>query len=404
MPPHLELPKAKTLSTASSSDLLSTASSSSTKPLPLTREFLRQLPKCELHLHLEGTLEAELLFALAKRNEVSIPYASVTELKEAYQFQNLQEFLNLYYQGAAVLQQKQDFYDLTFAYLKKCQQETVVHVEVFFDPQTHTERGIDLEQVVGGIHDALEQSQNEFGITYKLIPCFLRHLSEEAAFEILEDLKPYYHLFTGFGLDSTEVGHPPKKFEKVFRKVREELGFKCCSHAGEEGPPDPYLWGVLKHLQVDRIDHGIQCLQDEALCQHLSKTQMALTLCPLSNLELQVVKDLRDYPLRELMERNLLVTINSDDPAYFGGYVTENYWQLVQALELSVEECVTLAKNSFRGSFMTDNEKEKGMAKVDEYVAEWKNAVGKKKVAPEAVVSSVKEEVEGAEEMVVTAA
>ena len=226
--------------------------------------------------------------------------------------------------------------------------------------------GIDIDVVVSGIHGALERGKHELGISYKLIPCFLRHLTEAAAFETLDQLQPYYSIITAFGLDSSEVGHPPAKFERVFGKVR-EFGFQVVAHAGEEGPPDPYLWDAIQKLQVNRIDHGIQSLEDESLCKHLAESQMALTLCPLSNLELQVVKDLQDYPLRQLLKHNLLVTINSDDPAYFGGYVTENYWQLVEALGLTVEECVLLAKNSFQGSFLSNDEKNKWIAQINKY-------------------------------------
>ena len=226
--------------------------------------------------------------------------------------------------------------------------------------------GIDIDLVVSGIHTALERGKHELGISYKLIPCFLRHLSEASAFETLDLLQPYYSIITAFGLDSSEVGHPPAKFERVFGKVR-ELGFKVVAHAGEEGPPDPYLWDAIQKLHVSRIDHGIQSLEDESLCKHLAESQMALTLCPLSNLELQVVKHLQDYPLRQLMKHNLLVTINSDDPAYFGGYVTENYWRLVEALGLTVEECVLLANNGFRGSFLSNDEKNKWIAQINKY-------------------------------------
>ncbi len=320
-------------------------------------EFIQKIPKTELHLHIEGTFEPELMFEIAKRNNKIINYSSVEELKKAYRFNNLQEFLDIYYEGANVLITEQDFYDLTWAYLTKVHSQNVVHVEIFFDPQTHTDRGIAFETVINGIYKALEDSQQEYGITFKLIMSFLRHLDEASAFKTLEEALPYKDWISGVGLDSSEVGNPPSKFERVFAKAREE-GFITVAHAGEEGPAE-YIWEALDLLKVTRIDHGNRCLDDENLVQKLVDLQIPLTLCPLSNLELKVVQDLKEHPLPKMMEKNLLVTINSDDPAYFGGYMNENYLEIAKALQLSKAEIATLAKNSFTASWLTDQEKEK---------------------------------------------
>ncbi|MDD3802695.1 MAG: adenosine deaminase, partial [Desulfuromonas thiophila] len=290
-----------------------------TSLLPL----IEQMPKAELHLHIEGSLEPEMVFALACRNGLQLPYPDVASLRQAYDFSNLQEFLDVYYSGMAVLRTRQDFYDLTWAYLQRAQQERIVHVEIFFDPQAHLERGISLATQIDGIHAALEDGQRQLGISFRLILSFLRHLSEENAFQTLEQAMPYLDRIDGFGLDSSEVGHPPEKFARLFARCR-QLGFKICVHAGEEGPPD-YVQQAVNLLQVDRIDHGNRALEDEALLVQLAARQIPLTLCPLSNLKLHVVQQLQQHPLLKLLQRGLLVTINSDDPAYFGGYLSANY-------------------------------------------------------------------------------
>ncbi len=328
-------------------------------------QFIEEMPKAELHLHIEGTFEAELMFSIAKRNQLSIPYNSIEELKKAYNFNNLQEFLDLYYAGANVLIYEQDFYDLTWAYLSKIHQQKVVHTEIFFDPQTHTDRGIDFDIVIKGIHRALEDGKNKLGISYKLIMSFLRHLDETSAFKTLEQALPYKSWINGVGLDSSEKGNPPSKFERVFEQVRTE-GFLTVAHAGEEGPAE-YVWEALNLLKVSRIDHGNRSLDDEKLVDYLAEIQMPLTLCPLSNLALKVVNDLKDYPLIKMMNSGLLVTINSDDPAYFGGYMNENYKRIATALNLNKKQITELTKNSFKSSWLTTEDKEKMILQLDEY-------------------------------------
>ncbi len=320
------------------------------------KQLARSLPKAELHLHIEGSLEPELLFELAARNRVTLPYASVEQLKSAYQFNNLQEFLDLYYQGMSVLQTEQDFYDLTWAYLQRIHQDGVVHTEIFFDPQGHLERGIPFEAQIKGIHDALLRGRSELGISFKLIMSFLRHLSEQSAFETLELAMPWLGIIDGVGLDSSEVGHPPEKFTRVFAKCR-ELGLRVTAHAGEEGPPE-YVWQAIDLLQVERIDHGNRALEDDALVNRLIEAQIPLTMCPLSNLKLCVIKDVADHPILRSLEMGLLVTVNSDDPAYFGGYVMDNFNALIDALPLTDDHVRQLAKNSFAGSWLSDDEKQ----------------------------------------------
>jgi len=329
------------------------------------KNFIRQLPKAELHLHIEGSFEPELMFKIAKRNNISIPYSSVEELKKAYHFNNLQEFLDIYYQGAKVLQTEEDFYDLTIAYYRKAKEENIVHSEIFFDPQTHTERGISFNIVINGIYRAMEEARNKLGLSTELIMCFLRHLSEESAIKTLEMALPYKDRIIGVGLDSSELGNPPEKFERVFKKAKEE-GFKLVAHAGEEGPAD-YIWDSLKLLNIDRLDHGNRCLDDDALVKELSDRQMALTLCPLSNLKLKVINDMSLHPSLKMMNKNLLVTINSDDPAYFGGYLNKNYEVLAEALNLSTVEIRTLAINSFKASFLSEAEKTDFIMKCNNY-------------------------------------
>ncbi|MCC6599487.1 MAG: adenosine deaminase [Crocinitomicaceae bacterium] len=328
-------------------------------------KFITGIPKAELHLHIEGTFEPELMFEIAKRNNKKIKYNSVEEVREAYKFNNLQEFLDIYYAGAGVLLEERDFYDLTYAYLKKVHSQNLKHTEVFFDPQTHTDRGILFGTVITGIHKALEDGRTHLGISYKLIMSFLRHLSEEEAFNTLEQAMPYKDWITAVGLDSSEVGHPPSKFQRVYKKAA-ELGFHTVAHAGEEGPSE-YIWEALRLLNVVRIDHGNRCLEDEQLVSELANRQIPLTLCPLSNLELKVISNLSDYPLRKMMGKGLLLTINSDDPAYFGGYVNENFLRLAEVLDLSKKDVCDLAKNSFRASFLDEKTKIRLIESVEEY-------------------------------------
>lgn len=333
------------------------------------QQFILAAPKSEIHLHLEGSFEPGLMFEIAKRNQIEIPFNTVDEVKAAYRFNNLQEFLDIYYAGANVLINEQDFFDLTWAYLVKVASQNVKHVEVFFDPQTHTDRGVAFATVITGIYKALEKGKQELGISFRLIMSYLRHLSEEAAFETLEQSLPFKDLIDGIGLDSSEVGNPPEKFEKVFKASAKE-GYKLCAHAGEEGPAE-YIWGSLDSLKVDRIDHGNRCLDDAKLVKHLADLQMPLTLCPLSNLELKVISDLKDYRLREMMQHNLLVTLNSDDPAYFGGYMNENLIATAEALDLSLVEMATLLKNGFKATWLDEEEKLGWCEMIDDLLAEY---------------------------------
>ncbi|WP_417596424.1 adenosine deaminase [Oceanospirillum sp.] len=339
------------------------------KTQPEIARLIQALPKAELHLHIEGSFEPELMFAIAKRNRITLSYDSVEALKEAYQFNNLQEFLDLYYQGMNVLQTRQDYYDLTRAYLDKVHSQNVRHVEIFWDPQGHLERGIDFATQIGGIVQALKEAQSQHGISYRLIMSFLRHLSEDSAYETLELAKPYLDEIYGVGLDSSEMGHPPEKFQGVFAACR-ELGLKITAHAGEEGPAD-YVWQALDLLQVDRVDHGNRSLEDDALIKRLRDSQMILTVCPLSNLKLQVVKDLTNHPIPTMLQAGLKATINSDDPAYFGGYMNENLMQLQQAVGLSMDEIITLTRNSIEGSWAEETRKKELLAELDRVVAEF---------------------------------
>ena len=309
------------------------------------KNWLNSTPKAELHLHLEGSLEPELLFALAQRNKIDLPWSSVEALREAYSFNNLQQFLDIYYQGANVLQTEQDFYDLTWAYLNKCKQQAVTHVEPFFDPQTHTDRGLDIAIPFTGISQALRDAKTELGISSGLIMCFLRHLSEEAAFKTLEQAMPYREHFFAIGLDSSELGHPPSKFERVFAKARaDEL--RAVAHAGEEGPPD-YIWQALDLLKVDRIDHGVRAFEDPKLMQRLIDEQIALTVCPLSNTKLKVFQHMQQHTILQMLEQGLKVTVNSDDPSYFGGYMTENFMALHNDLGMTQAQAQQLIDNSW---------------------------------------------------------
>jgi len=313
-------------------------------------ELLRAMPKAELHMHIEGSLEPELIFSLAQRNGVAIPYASVEELRKAYAFTNLQSFLDIYYAGASVLLKEQDFYDMAWAYLERAAADNVVHTEMFFDPQTHTARGVPMEVVVNGLHRACADAQPKLGVSAALILCFLRHLSEEEAFETLEQALPYRDKFIGVGLDSSEVGHPPEKFARVFARCR-ELGFHLVAHAGEEGPP-AYVWSALDVLKVERVDHGVQSAKDPALMKRLAQDRIPLTVCPLSNLKLCVFPDLAQHNLGALLDAGLVATVNSDDPAYFGGYMNQNFTQTFAATGLGVQHAWQLAANSFEGSFI----------------------------------------------------
>lgn len=320
-------------------------------------ELIRALPKAELHVHIEGTFEPELMFEIAQRNQIAIPYQSVEDVRQAYNFHNLQSFLDIYYAGANVLIHEQDFYDLAWAYFEKCAEDYVVHTEMFFDPQTHTDRGIAFEVVINGLQRACDDALEKLGISSRLIMCFLRHLSEEAAFETLAQALPFKEQIIAVGLDSSEMGHPPSKFERVFAKAR-ELGFLIVAHAGEEGPAQ-YVWEALDLLKVNRIDHGVRSEEDAQLMQRLIAEKMPLTVCPLSNLKLRVVDNMAQHNIRRLLQQGVHVTVNSDDPSYFGGYMNDNFIAITEALDLSNTELKQLAINSFEASFMPETEKQK---------------------------------------------
>ena len=325
-------------------------------------EFIKKSPKAELHLHIEGTLEPELMFFLAKRNNIKIPFKNIDDVKKAYNFNNLDSFLKIYYEGAKVLIKEQDFFDLRWAYILKCKEDNIVHTEIFFDPQTHTDRGIDFDVIINGIFNALKKAEKEFGLSFKIIMCFLRHLSEDECFQILDKALAHKDKIYGVGLDSSEKGNPPKKFEKLFKKASENE-FITVAHAGEEGPPE-YIWEALNLLNVSRIDHGVQCLKDEKLVEILTKNQIPLTVCPLSNIKLKVFNTLEDHNLKKMLEKKLMVMVNSDDPAYFGGYLNKNFIEIQKALNLSYEEIKTLLANSFKSSFMKDTKKEEWISKI----------------------------------------
>ncbi len=326
----------------------------------MKEDFIAKIPKAELHLHIEGTLEPELMFKIAERNKIEIKYKSVEELRKAYNFSNLQDFLDIYYEGANVLQKEEDFFDLTWAYLEKARKENILHAEIMFDPQTHTERGIPFATVITGIHDAMEKAEKELGISSLLILSFLRHLTEEDAFKTLEEALPFKEWITAVGLDSSEVGNPPSKFQRVYQKAK-GYGFRLTAHAGEEGPAE-YVKEALDLLGVERIDHGNHSLDDPELTERLVESKIPLTVCPLSNLKLRVVKDLKEHPLKTMIQKGLFVTVNSDDPAYFGGYINDNFLQISEALDLSEEDVILLAENSFRASFIDDKRKEELLA------------------------------------------
>ena len=318
-------------------------------------ELLRRMPKAELHVHIEGTLEPELIFSLARRNQVSLDYQSVDELRAAYAFSDLQSFLDIYYAGANVLRQERDFEDMARAYLERAAADNVVHAEIFFDPQTHTARGVSMETVINGLHRACSNARDDQGVDASLILCFLRHLSEQEAFEALEQALPLRDKFIGVGLDSSEIGHPPEKFARVFARCR-ELGLHLVAHAGEEGPPE-YVWTALDLLRVERIDHGVQSAQDPALMRRLARDRIPLTVCPLSNLKLRVFPDLANHNIGQLLDAGLVATINSDDPAYFGGYINDNFLQTFAATGLTAPQAFQLAVNSFEASFVSSTAK-----------------------------------------------
>jgi len=327
--------------------------------------FINNLPKAELHLHIEGSFEPALMFKIAQRNKIDIPFKNIQEVEAAYKFNCLQDFLNIYYQGAKVLIHEQDFYDLTYAYLQKCAKQNVLHTEIMFDPQTHTERGIAFKTVVNGISKACADAKSKLGVTSLLIMSYLRHLSEESAFKTLKDSLPYKNLITAVGLDSSEKGNPPSKFKNVF-EASINAGYIPVAHAGEEGDAN-YVWEALNLLKIKRIDHGNNALQDPKLVQEIIKRNIALTVCPLSNTALQVVKDLKDHPLKKMMDLGLKVTINSDDPAYFGGQVNQNYIEIQKALNLSKKDLYKLAKNSFEYSLLPKGKKELYIAILETY-------------------------------------
>lgn len=329
------------------------------------KEIIQGIPKAELHLHIEGSFEPELMFEIAKRNNIALEYDSIESLKKAYKFNNLQEFLDIYYAGAQVLLHEQDFYDLTWAYLTKVHSQNVVHVEIFFDPQTHTDRGVAFDVVINGIYKALERGRQDLNISYKLIMSYLRHLSEEAAFKTLESSLPFKHWIDGVGLDSSEKGNPPSKFVKVF-EASANHGYKLVAHAGEEGPVE-YIWEALDLLKVVRIDHGNRCLDDDALVERLVKEQIPLTLCPTSNLELKVIQKMEDHPVAIMLEKEILATIHSDDPAYFGGYMNENYYETAKALNLTQKQMMQLAINGFEASWLSAEAKAKHISQVETY-------------------------------------
>jgi len=337
-------------------------------PSDRLRALLRAMPKAELHIHIEGSLEPELIFALAKRNGVTLPYASVEALRAAYAFTDLQSFLDIYYAGASVLLKEEDFFDMAMAYFRRAAADKVVHAELFFDPQTHTERGVAFETVISGLTRACQTAERELGVSGLLIMCFLRHLSEEAAFETLAHALPYRDLFVGVGLDSSERGHPPEKFARVFARCR-AFGLHVVAHAGEEGPPE-YIWNALDVLKAERIDHGVRCLEDPRLVKRLAADRVPLTVCPLSNVKLCVYKHMGEHSLAALLEAGLCATVNSDDPAYFGGYINQNFIETFDALpQLTAKDAYQLALNSFEASFVDESCKTRWAQALDKAFA-----------------------------------
>ena len=325
-------------------------------------EFIKKSPKAELHLHIEGTLEPQQMFTLAKRNNIQIPFKNINDVKKAYNFSNLESFLKIYYEGAKVLIKEQDFFDLTWSYVLKCKEDNIVHVEIFFDPQTHTDRGIKFDTVINGIYKALKIAEKEFSLSFNIIMCFLRHLDQESGFKILEQGFLHKDKIFGVGLDSSEMDNPPSKFEKLFRKAKKK-NFVTVAHAGEEGPPE-YIWEALNLLNVKRIDHGVQCLNDKKLVKKLRESQIPLTVCPLSNVKLQVFKKLEEHNLKKMLNEKLMVMVNSDDPAYFGGYLNQNLIETQVALNLSKDDVKTLLVNSFQSSFLNEEKKREWISKI----------------------------------------
>ena len=328
-------------------------------------DFLKQMPKAELHIHIEGSLEPELMFRLARKNNIQLPFDTEEQIREAYRFSDLQSFLNIYYKGAGVLQTEADFYDMTFAYLEQCRSQNIIHTELFFDPQTHTDRGIDFETVVAGICRALSEGKNKFNISSRLILCFLRHLGPAPAMKILDQALAYKNEIIGVGLDSSELGFPPDQFKGVFEKALDN-GFLTVAHAGEEGPPD-YIWQALDLLKIRRIDHGVRCIEDPKLLMRLVEEQIPMTVCPLSNVKLKVFNQMKDHNILSLLEKGLKVTVNSDDPAYFGGYLNENFMALHKDLGMNKDQAVRLAKNSFEASFLDPGEKQRAVLRLEAY-------------------------------------
>ncbi|GAF53777.1 adenosine deaminase [Psychrobacter sp. JCM 18900] len=326
-------------------------------------ELIKKLPKAELHLHIEGSLEPELMFRLAKKNNVEIPYKNIEDVRSAYNFTNLQTFLDIYYAGANVLLTKDDFYDLTWEYILRCVEDNVIHTEIFFDPQTHTERGVPFEAIITGIKEALADAKAKYGITSCIIMCFLRHLSQEEAFETLEQALDYKDDIIGVGLDSSELGNPPSKFKEVFQKAKKE-GFKLVAHAGEEADFS-YIYEALDLLNINRIDHGVQSIKSPELMQRLKDEQMPLTVCPNSNIELKVFETYKEHNIKELLDYGLNISVNSDDPAYFKGYVNQNFINLYENLPITEDDIITLVKNSFKSAFISDELKEAYLARVD---------------------------------------
>tara|TARA_Y100000590_G_scaffold207536_1_gene234972 strand:- start:5121 stop:6122 length:1002 start_codon:yes stop_codon:yes gene_type:complete len=324
--------------------------------------FINKVPKAELHLHIEGSLEPELMFKLSKRNKVEIPFKSVEEIKSAYNFKNLDSFLKIYYEGSNVLITEEDFFDLTWEYILRCKNDNIVHTEIFFDPQSHTERGIEFDLVINGINKALKKANSDFGITSKIIMCFLRHLDEDPCFEVLNQALRHKDKIIGVGLDSSEKGNPPQKFKKLFETAIQE-GFLTVAHAGEEGPPE-YIWDSLNLLKVKRIDHGVQCLRDDKLVETLKQKNIPLTVCPLSNIKLCVFEKLENHNLKKMLDKGLRVMVNSDDPAYFGGYLNKNLIETSKALNLNMADVKVLIQNSFKSSFLDENSKNNWLSKI----------------------------------------
>ncbi|WP_045399084.1 adenosine deaminase [Vibrio campbellii] len=329
--------------------------------------FIQGLPKVELHLHIEGSLEPELLFELAQRNNIDIPYESPQELRKAYEFEDLQSFLDIYYQGANALRTEQDFYDLTWAYLERCKADNVIHTEIFFDPQTHTDRGIEFETVINGIHRAMQDGNEQLGITSQIIACFLRHLSEESAIETLQSIIKHQDKIIGVGLDSSELGHPPEKFKRAFQQAK-DAGLLTVAHAGEEGPAQNIVDSV-EMLSVSRVDHGVRCVEDESLMDALIESKMPLTVCPLSNIKLCVFDEMEQHNIVDLLRKGVAVTINSDDPAYFGGYMTDNFMAVSNAHPMTKSELAQFTINAINASFISEAMKAKYRAQVADYLA-----------------------------------